>query len=180
MNAPKMPDPQEWATKYLEETSCGADDTDLPKLTDAFQRFAEAYASRTADLKLKLAEAHIAAQLWRERAERVERQLAIIMETLNRQGSVTHGPITEYSQIPFAIRDLQECYADAARARNGLYTKIEDHAHSLERQLAEALLAGEQRAEQAPSVEARYWARETLEAVRRVLGPAGLSRVPTE
>ena len=50
--------------------------------------------------------------------------LSQIAKVLNGLPSVTHGEVTpDLDSILFAIRDLQECYKDAARVRNGWIKK---------------------------------------------------------
>jgi len=61
-----------------------------------------------------------AASRWRERADTAEGHLKRIIETINLLPSVTGlSPISRPEDAWMAIRELQEAYGDAARARNG-------------------------------------------------------------
>jgi hypothetical protein len=66
------------------------------------------------------------------RCAQVEADIQEIAKVCNAVQSVTHGPVSDAAGIIFAIRDLQECYGDAARARNGCYTKMQARAEGAE------------------------------------------------
>jgi hypothetical protein len=67
--------------------------------------------------------------------KQAQADLAEIAKVVNVLPSVTHGPVSDKGGIIFAIRDLQECYGDAARARNGSYTKMQARAEAAESRL---------------------------------------------
>jgi hypothetical protein len=66
------------------------------------------------------------------RCAQVEADIQEIAKVCNAVQSVTHGPVSDAAGIIFSIRDLQECYGDAARARNGCYTKMQARAEAAE------------------------------------------------
>jgi len=62
------------------------------------------------------------------------------VEAVNSLPSATGlSPVRNYHGIPLAIRDLQESYRDAARARNGVYTKAESRLRAVSEALEKKL-----------------------------------------
>jgi hypothetical protein len=69
----------------------------------------------------------------RGEVERLTAFIQTIADTVSKLPSVTGlSPVKNVEDIPLAIRDLQAAYADAARARNGQYTKSEARAEAAE------------------------------------------------
>ena len=76
----------------------------------------------------------------RKRVDGLRGVLDAIVETVNRLPSATGlYPVRDYAGITLAISDLQSSYKDAARSRNGQYTKIQHRAESLEKRVDEAI-----------------------------------------
>jgi hypothetical protein len=122
--------------QFLTDKGYDLESVGLSELKELFEAYASSrLAEVTAQRDAALLREETAQHSWKQSLDLLDK----IAETLRRLPSVTGlSQVEKHEDIPLAIGDLQACYIDASRARNGLYTKVQAENATLRAELERA------------------------------------------